>query len=93
VGRPTQVNAPSKLSADEVDVTEHHHTGVEASFNTVALLTFGQGWATRCFDLAIAIKCFGVSVSYLIIVKVRLAAVSRIVFVQLTDAFIARHRH
>ncbi|KAJ9109889.1 hypothetical protein QFC19_001869 [Naganishia cerealis] len=42
----------------------------EASFNSVALLTFGQGWATRCFDAAIAIKCFGVSISYLIIVKV-----------------------
>lgn len=41
----------------------------DASFNTVALLTFGQGWATRCFDAAIAIKCFGVSISYLIIVK------------------------
>jgi amino acid permease len=44
----------------------------EASFNEIALLTFGKGWATRCFDAAIAIKCFGVSVSYLIIVKVSL---------------------
>ncbi|KAH8079910.1 transmembrane amino acid transporter protein-domain-containing protein, partial [Filobasidium floriforme] len=41
----------------------------EASFNQIARLTFGEGWATRCFDAAIAIKCFGVSVSYLIIVK------------------------
>lgn len=59
------------------DIVEHsnpghdsHLTEQEASFNSVALLTFGQGWAIRCFDAAIAIKCFGVSISYLIIVKV-----------------------
>jgi hypothetical protein len=52
---------------------DSHLNEQEASFNSVALLTFGQGWATRCFDAAIAIKCFGVSISYLIIVKVRLA--------------------
>lgn len=50
---------------------DSHLNEQEASFNSVALLTFGQGWATRCFDAAIAIKCFGVSISYLIIVKVR----------------------
>ncbi|KAI5454982.1 hypothetical protein NCC49_002258 [Naganishia albida] len=48
---------------------DSHLNEQEASFNSVALLTFGQGWATRCFDAAIAIKCFGVSISYLIIVK------------------------
>lgn len=56
------------------------------SFNEVARISFGKGWITRLFDvswelrrlavreltcqLAIAIKCFGVSVSYLIICKV-----------------------
>lgn len=50
-----------------------HLNKQEASFNSVALLTFGQGWATRCFDAAIAIKCFGVSISYLIIVKVSIS--------------------
>ncbi|KAK4684951.1 hypothetical protein P7C73_g5205, partial [Tremellales sp. Uapishka_1] len=49
--------------------------GRKASFNEVARLTFGKGWATRGFDLAIAIKCFGVSVSYLIIVKTLLPQV------------------
>lgn len=63
--------------------------GKKASFNEIAKLTFGKGWATKAFDvssfiayeqalslielktkLAIAIKCFGVSVSYLIICKV-----------------------
>lgn len=55
----------------------------QTSFNEVAKLTFGKGWATRGFDVrwgrgersadvqaAIAIKCFGVSISYLIIIKV-----------------------
>ncbi|KAK8845389.1 hypothetical protein IAR55_006102 [Kwoniella newhampshirensis] len=49
--------------------------GRKASFNEVARLTFGKGWATRAFDLAIAIKCFGVSVSYLIICKTLLPQV------------------
>ena len=64
--------------------------GRVTSFNEVARITFGKGWATRIFDvkserldwlsidfssltesqLAIAIKCFGVSISYLIICKV-----------------------
>ncbi|WWC85539.1 uncharacterized protein L201_000403 [Kwoniella dendrophila CBS 6074] len=49
--------------------------GRKASFNELARLTFGKGWATRLFDLAIAIKCFGVSVSYLIICKTLLPQV------------------
>ncbi|WVR03398.1 hypothetical protein IAU60_000389 [Kwoniella sp. DSM 27419] len=49
--------------------------GRKASFNEVAKLTFGKGWATKLFDLAIAIKCFGVSVSYLIICKTLLPQV------------------
>lgn len=65
VGRP---RIPSSSTEGDQTTKESHHP-IEASFNTVALLTFGQGWATRCFDAAIAIKCFGVSVSYLIIVK------------------------
>ncbi|KAL7411742.1 transmembrane amino acid transporter protein-domain-containing protein [Mrakia frigida] len=40
----------------------------KSSFNAVSMLTFGKG-ATVFFDLAIAIKCFGVSISYLIIIK------------------------
>ena len=61
--------------------------GRKPSFNEVARITFGKGWATRIFDVsrggrsreesgangwqfAIAIKCFGVSISYLIICKV-----------------------
>lgn len=58
------------VDGEEAKLDPSTFTPAEASFNTVALLTFGQGWATRCFDAAIAIKCFGVSVSYLIIVKV-----------------------
>ncbi|KAL1412061.1 hypothetical protein Q8F55_003058 [Vanrija albida] len=50
--------------------------GRKASFNEVARLAFGKGWVTRVFDLAIAIKCFGVSVSYLIICKTLLPQVS-----------------
>ncbi|WVF66405.1 hypothetical protein IAT40_001145 [Kwoniella sp. CBS 6097] len=50
--------------------------GKKASFNELAKLTFGKGWATKLFDLAIAIKCFGVSVSYLIICKTLLPQVS-----------------
>ncbi|CED85404.1 Amino acid transporter protein [Phaffia rhodozyma] len=38
------------------------------SFNAISMLTFGKR-ATVFFDLAIAIKCFGVSISYLIIIK------------------------
>ncbi|WWC67093.1 uncharacterized protein I206_101000 [Kwoniella pini CBS 10737] len=49
--------------------------GRKASFNELARLTFGKGWATKLFDLAIAIKCFGVSVSYLIICKTLLPQV------------------
>ncbi|WVQ80408.1 hypothetical protein IAT38_002513 [Cryptococcus sp. DSM 104549] len=49
--------------------------GRKASFNEIARLTFGKGWATRAFDLAIAIKCFGVSVSYLVICKTLLPQV------------------
>ncbi|OXG13500.1 vacuolar amino acid transporter 5 [Cryptococcus neoformans] len=49
--------------------------GKKASFNEIAKLTFGKGWATKAFDLAIAIKCFGVSVSYLIICKTLLPQV------------------
>ncbi|WRT63603.1 uncharacterized protein IL334_000526 [Kwoniella shivajii] len=49
--------------------------GRKSSFNEVARLTFGKGWATKIFDLAIAIKCFGVSVSYLIICKTLLPQV------------------
>ena len=68
---------------DDVETTDRSFTRTivpdnyekpEASFNQIARLTFGEGWATRCFDAAIAIKCFGVSVSYLIIVKVRVDA-------------------
>jgi hypothetical protein len=64
---------PSMEDVEHVANPGHdaHLNKQEASFNSVALLTFGQGWATRCFDAAIAIKCFGVSISYLIIVKVR----------------------
>lgn len=78
-------NTPAKRisSADESDIDDDldnrtafstsilksKYDKPEASFNQIALLTFGKGWATRCFDAAIAIKCFGVSVSYLIIVK------------------------
>ncbi len=82
VGRPAHLPPPGGKSSGAGDEAAHSDAGdaghdhatpaVEASFNTVALLTFGQGWATRCFDAAIAIKCFGVSVSYLIIVKVNL---------------------
>ncbi|RSH90642.1 hypothetical protein EHS25_001247 [Saitozyma podzolica] len=49
--------------------------GKKASFSEVARITFGKGWAMRLFDLAIAIKCFGVSVSYLIICKTLLPQV------------------
>ncbi|KIR37400.1 vacuolar amino acid transporter 5 [Cryptococcus deuterogattii MMRL2647] len=49
--------------------------GKKASFNEIAKLTFGKGWATKAFDLAIAIKCFGVSISYLIICKTLLPQV------------------
>nr|XP_018266396.1 vacuolar amino acid transporter 5 [Kwoniella dejecticola CBS 10117]OBR88554.1 vacuolar amino acid transporter 5 [Kwoniella dejecticola CBS 10117] len=49
--------------------------GRKASFNELTRLTFGKGWATKLFDLAIAIKCFGVSVSYLIICKTLLPQV------------------
>ncbi|ORY25153.1 putative transporter [Naematelia encephala] len=49
--------------------------GRKASFNEVARLTFGKGWVIRLFDLAIIIKCFGVSVSYLIICKTLLPQV------------------
>ncbi|GMK58922.1 hypothetical protein CspeluHIS016_0603640 [Cutaneotrichosporon spelunceum] len=49
--------------------------GRKASFNEVARLAFGKGWVMRLFDLAIAIKCFGVSVSYLIICKTLLPQV------------------
>ena len=59
------------LSFARTIVSRVNYEKPEASFNQVARLTFGEGWATRCFDAAIAIKCFGVSVSYLIIVKVR----------------------
>ncbi|RXK37644.1 vacuolar amino acid transporter 5 [Tremella mesenterica] len=51
------------------------HEMKKASFNEVAKIAFGKGWATRVFDLAIAIKCFGVSVSYLIICKTLLPQV------------------
>lgn len=74
--------APRRRNSEETDVADLsfartivsrvNYEKPEASFNQVARLTFGEGWATRCFDAAIAIKCFGVSVSYLIIVKVRL---------------------
>ncbi len=67
VGRPR----PSTSSTEHAEPLKPRQQQTEASFNAVAKLTFGQGWATRCFDAAIAIKCFGVSVSYLIIVKVR----------------------
>ncbi|KAL7418940.1 hypothetical protein Q5752_006624 [Cryptotrichosporon argae] len=59
--------------------------GRKASFNEVARLTFGKGWVMRLFDAAIAIKCFGVSVSYLIICKTLLPRVS------LTFSQILRH--
>ncbi|BEI91516.1 uncharacterized protein CcaverHIS019_0403360 [Cutaneotrichosporon cavernicola] len=49
--------------------------GRKASFNEVARLAFGKGWVMRLFDFAIAIKCFGVSVSYLIICKTLLPQV------------------
>ncbi|WVN87357.1 uncharacterized protein L203_102535 [Cryptococcus depauperatus CBS 7841] len=55
--------------------TQPGHEGRKASFNEIARLTFGKGWAIRAFDLAIAIKCFGVSVSYLIICKTLLPQV------------------
>ncbi|KLT40672.1 hypothetical protein CC85DRAFT_263434, partial [Cutaneotrichosporon oleaginosum] len=51
--------------------------GRKASFNEVARLAFGKGWVMRLFDLAIAIKCFGVSVSYLIICKTLLPQVCK----------------
>ncbi|ODO01936.1 vacuolar amino acid transporter 5 [Cryptococcus wingfieldii CBS 7118] len=53
--------------------------GRKASFNEIARLTFGKGWATKVFDLAIASKCFGVSVSYLIICKTLLPQVCQTV--------------
>lgn len=43
-----------------------HTTGRTASFNSCARLTFPN--AALWFDLAIAIKCFGVGISYLIII-------------------------
>ncbi|ORX33577.1 transmembrane amino acid transporter protein-domain-containing protein [Kockovaella imperatae] len=50
--------------------------GRKPSFTEVARIAFGKGWATRLFDFAIAIKCFGVSISYLIICKTLLPQVT-----------------
>ncbi|KAK9694661.1 hypothetical protein K7432_013341 [Basidiobolus ranarum] len=43
-----------------------HVEGRNASFNTISLLSYPN--AAIWFDLAIAIKCFGVSISYLIVI-------------------------
>ncbi|WVQ76391.1 hypothetical protein IAR50_006057 [Cryptococcus sp. DSM 104548] len=71
--------------------------GRKASFNEVARLTFGKGWATKVFDLAIASKCFGVSVSYLIICKTLLpqvcATVAQIVHHPLAEGSILLASH
>jgi amino acid permease len=69
--------ARTVTSRRSIPITIKGYEKPEASFNQIARLTFGEGWATRCFDAAIAIKCFGVSVSYLIIVKVSVAISSR----------------
>ncbi|KAF4569707.1 hypothetical protein EYR40_008686 [Pleurotus pulmonarius] len=55
-----------------------------ASFFAVAQLTFPK--AAVFFDAAIAIKCFGVSISYLIIVKGLMPSVVASIFHDLTSA-------
>lgn len=42
------------------------HVGRESSFFTISRLTYPKG--TKFFDLAIAIKCYGVAASYLLII-------------------------
>lgn len=71
-GQSARVQEPEEEPVSTIAAGKSRLERPEASFNQIALLTFGGGWATRCFDAAIAIKCFGVSVSYLIIVKVSL---------------------